>query len=57
MIESLLVWGIILVLYVLRNQHPVFTVIWKGLRLFFLVLLATLALNYAKDKFKEWWKQ
>ena len=55
MFESLLLWGVIGLLYLLRNTHPLFKGIWKILRMFFIVLLATLTVNYAKDKVKEWW--
>jgi hypothetical protein len=57
MFESLLLWGVIGLLYLLRNTNPLFRGIWNVLRMFFIVLLATLAANYAKDKVKEWWSK
>jgi hypothetical protein len=55
MLEGLLLWGAIGLLYLLRNTNPIFKAIWGVLRLFFIILLATLTVNYAKDKVKEWW--
>jgi len=52
---SLLAWGAIGLLYLLRNTNPLFKGIWYVVRLFFIVLLATLFANYAKDKVKDWW--
>ena len=42
-------------IYFMRHKTP-FNVIWYVLRLFLLTLFAVLAANYAKGKFKEWWK-
>jgi hypothetical protein len=56
-IESLFLWCVIVVLYLLRNKNPFFISIWKFIRIFFLVLLATLTVNYAKKSIKEWWNK
>ena len=56
-IESLFLWGVIGVLYLLRNKNPFFKSVWKFIRIFFLVLLATLTINYAKKSIKEWWNK
>jgi hypothetical protein len=56
-IESLFLWGIIGMLYLLRNKNPFFKGLWKFVRIFFLVLLATLTVNYAKKSIKEWWNK
>jgi hypothetical protein len=56
-IESLFLWGVIGVLYLLRNKNPFFKSVWKFIRIFFLVLLATLTVNYAKKSIKEWWNK
>jgi len=56
-IQSLIAWGIIFVLYLLRNTHPIFGGIWYVIKWFFIILLATLFANYAKDKVKEWWSK
>ena len=56
-IESLFLWCVIGVLYLLRNKNPFFKSIWKFIRIFFLVLLATLTVNYAKKSIKEWWNK
>jgi len=55
-LEGLLVLGVIFLLYLLRNVHPIFKGIWFVVKWFFIILLATLLANYAKDKVKEWWK-
>jgi hypothetical protein len=54
-LEGLLVWIPILVIYLLRNTKLGF--LWKGLRMFFIVLLLTLGANYAKKSVKEWWEK
>ena len=54
--EGLLAWGVIGLLYLLRNVHPAFGKIWFVVKWFFIILIATLTINYAKDKVKEWWK-
>jgi hypothetical protein len=56
LLESLLAGIFIGLLYLLRNVHPVFGKIWFVVRWFFIILLATLTINYAKDKIKEWWR-
>jgi hypothetical protein len=56
LLESLLAWSFIGLLYLLRNVHPVLGKIWFVARWFFIILLATLTINYAKDKIKEWWR-
>jgi len=56
LLHSLMLWGAIGVIYLLRNTHPIFGGIWWVLKWFFIVLLATLTINYAKDKVKDWWK-
>ena len=56
-IESLFLWGVIGVLYLLRNKNPFFKSVWKFIRIFFLVFLATLTVNYAKKSIKEWWNK
>ena len=54
--EGFLILGVIFLLYLLRNVHPIFAWIWYVVKWFFIVLFATLLANYAKDKVKEWWK-
>jgi hypothetical protein len=56
-IESLFLWGVIGVLYLLINKNTFFKNVWKFIRIFFLVLLATLTVNYAKKSIKEWWNK
>jgi hypothetical protein len=55
-IEGIFCWLAIGLLYLLRNTHPIFEVIWKYTRLLLLTLLIILTVNYAKDKIKGWWK-
>lgn len=54
-IGSFLVGFGLSLLYVLRNKHPLFRVIWQVIVLFFVALLTTLLTNYARDKVKKWW--
>jgi hypothetical protein len=34
-----------------------FGFLWKIYKLFWIILFATLLVNYAKGKIKEWWKE
>jgi len=47
----------IFVIYLLRNTNPIFYAIWRIIRLFGIVLFATLFANYAKKEIKEWWNK
>ena len=57
LLHSLMLWGAIFVLYLLRNTNPLFKGIWFVVKWFFIILLATLTINYAKDKVKDWWSK
>lgn len=54
---AVLMIGVIFVLYLLRNVHPIFYGIWRIIQVFFVVLFATLLANYAKKEIKEWWNK
>jgi len=54
-INSLIILGVIFLLFLLRNVHPIFKGIWFIVKWFFIVLLATLFASYAKDSIKKWW--
>jgi len=56
-LECILAWILIGILYIFRNSHPTLKTIWYYVRLFFIILFATLFANYAKDKIKDWWKK
>jgi hypothetical protein len=47
----------IFVLYLLRNVHPIFYIIWRVISLFFIILFITLLANYAKKEIKDWWSK
>ena len=52
----LLVLGVITLLLWLIKDTPL-GFLWKWYKLFWLVLFATLFINYAKKQVKEWWKK
>ena len=54
-ITGLIVIGVLFVLWLLRNTPLGF--LWKGVRLFLIVLFATLLANYAKKEIKNWWNK
>ena len=54
---QVIVWGSILLIYLLRNVFILFKVLWYPIRLFLIVLLVTLFANYAKDGIKKWWSK
>lgn len=47
-------FGGIFLLYSFRNI-PIIGKIWYVVKVFFIVLLVTLAANFAKDEIKKWW--
>jgi energy-coupling factor transporter transmembrane protein EcfT len=52
----LIVVGIIIfVMWLLRNTPLGF--LWRGFKIFMLVLFATLMANYLKKEIKEWWNK
>jgi len=53
--NSILSWGFVIFAYITRNTFLGF--LWKGMRLFFVVLFLTLGTNYAKGKIKDWWNK
>jgi hypothetical protein len=57
LLEGLLAWSVIALLYLFRNYHPILNRIWNLVRLFLIVLLTVLTVNYAKGKIKEWWSK
>lgn len=56
-IINIIFWGVIIALYRSRNKTPQNQKMWRGVQMFFTVLLVTLGANYAKDKIKDWWSK
>jgi energy-coupling factor transporter transmembrane protein EcfT len=49
----LIIIGVFFVAWVLRNTPLGF--LWKILRMFLIILFATLFVNYVKKELKDWW--
>jgi uncharacterized membrane protein YczE len=56
-VTQIVVWGSILVIFLLRNQFALCKVLWNVIATFFIVLFAVLFANYAKDSIKKWWSE
>lgn len=56
-LQSLMLCGLILLLYLIRNQHPILKQLWKYVRLFLIILLITLSANFIKKQLKSWWNE
>lgn len=56
-LQSLMLCGLILLLYLIRNQHPILKQLWKYVRLFLIILLVTLSANFIKKQLKSWWNE
>jgi hypothetical protein len=56
-VTQIVVWGSILVIFLLRNKFALCKVLWYGIKMFFIILLVTLFANYAKDSIKKWWSE
>jgi len=54
-ITGLIMIGVFFVFWLLRNTPLGF--FWKGARLFLIILLVTLSINYAKKSLKNWWNK
>ena len=54
---QIIVWGSILLIYLLRNVFILCKVLWQPIRLFLIMLLVVLFANYAKDSIKKWWNE
>lgn len=39
------------------REHPIIGPIYYVVKMFFIVLFATLFINYAKKSIKDWWKE
>ncbi len=57
LIVQAVVWGSILIIYLLRKKFAICAALWYVIKIFFYVLLAILLLNYAKKEIKEWWSK
>ena len=55
-VVNFLFWGGIILLYTFR-EIPIIGKIWNVVKIFLLVLLATLALGFVKEKFKDFFKE
>jgi uncharacterized membrane protein YczE len=53
-VTQIVVWGSILVIFLLRNKFALCKVLWHVIKMFFIVLFAVLLANYAKDSIKKW---
>ena len=56
-VTQIVVWGSILVIFLLRNKFVLFKVLWQPIKLFMIMLVAVLFANYAKDSIKKWWNE
>jgi len=54
---NVIFWTTIIVLYRSRNKTPQNKKMWRGVQIFFAVLLVTLGANYAKKSIKNWWSK
>jgi hypothetical protein len=55
-IKTILILLMFFGFWLLRNNKH-FGFLWKFTKLFFVILLATLTVNYAKGKVKDWWEK
>jgi uncharacterized membrane protein YczE len=56
-VTQITVWGIILVIFLLRNQFVLCKMLWYVIKVFFITLFVMLFANYAKDSIKKWWSE
>ena len=56
-IFNVVFWVVIIALYRSRNKTQQNKNIWRGIQMFFAVLLVTLGANYAKKSIKDWWSK
>jgi chromate transport protein ChrA len=54
---NVIFWATIIALYRSRNKTPQNKKMWRGVQIFFAVLLVTLGANYAKKSIKDWWSK
>jgi len=54
-IYGLVMIGVVYVLYLLR--HTPLGFLWRGVRIFLLLLFATLLINKFKGDLKDWWNK
>ena len=54
---NVIFWGAIIALYRSRNKTQQNKNMWRGVQIFFAVLLVTLGANYAKKSIKDWWSK
>jgi len=57
LVIQVVVWGSILVIFLLRNQFALCKVLWYVIKVFFITLFVMLFANYAKDSIKKWWSE
>jgi hypothetical protein len=56
-IINVIFWAVIIALYRSRNKTAINKSMWRGVQVFFMVLLVTLGVNYAKKSIKDWWSK
>ena len=55
-VENIIPWAAVLVLYLLRDRYPIIRKIWHYFNIFLLVFFGTLMLNFLKERVKDWLK-
>jgi hypothetical protein len=55
-VQSWIVLLIMFFIYLKRHQKP-YDKLWYIIKMFFIILFATLMANYAKKSLKEWWRK
>jgi hypothetical protein len=54
---NVIFWAAVIALYRSRNKTTQNKNMWRGVQIFFAVLLVTLGANYAKKSIKDWWSK
>lgn len=54
---NILFWAAVIAIYRNRNKSEHNKKMWRGIQMFFAVLLVTLGANYAKKSIKDWWSK
>lgn len=52
-----IIFCLVMVMLYFFRHIPIIGILWKIVVMFFLVLFATLFINYAKKEIKEWWSK
>ena len=57
MIEGLMIWAVIIVIYLLSKTNSAFKNIWSWIGMFLMCVLIVLSFGYVSDSVKKWWKE